>query len=91
MSPETIFDLHLLLGYVAWLLCFTMSMPGPGSRPWTQSQRNAPLPHCTAFASLGWFSSFLELLVNICPPALPRLRHMGTLQPEFSRFLCLQQ
>ena len=22
MSPETIFNLHLLLGYVAWLLCF---------------------------------------------------------------------
>jgi hypothetical protein len=22
MSPETIFDLHLILGYVAWLLCF---------------------------------------------------------------------
>src|SRR5690348_18325905 len=24
MSPETIFDLHLVLGYVAWLLCFTV-------------------------------------------------------------------
>jgi hypothetical protein len=24
MSPETIFDLHLLLGYVAWLLCFRL-------------------------------------------------------------------
>src|SRR6201993_1827274 len=22
MSPETIFNLHLVLGYVAWLLCF---------------------------------------------------------------------
>ena len=22
MSPETIFNLHLILGYVAWLLCF---------------------------------------------------------------------
>jgi hypothetical protein len=22
MSPETIFRLHLILGYVAWLLCF---------------------------------------------------------------------
>jgi hypothetical protein len=24
MSPEAIFDLHLVLGYVAWLLCFTV-------------------------------------------------------------------
>src|SRR5262249_24957297 len=22
MSPETVFDMHLILGYVAWLLCF---------------------------------------------------------------------
>ncbi len=24
MSPETIFNLHLVLGYVAWLLCFSV-------------------------------------------------------------------
>jgi hypothetical protein len=24
MSPETIFNLHLILGYVAWLLCFSV-------------------------------------------------------------------
>src|SRR5689334_23833120 len=24
MSPETIFRLHLILGYVAWLLCFSV-------------------------------------------------------------------
>lgn len=22
MSPQTLFQLHLVLGYVAWLLCF---------------------------------------------------------------------
>src|SRR5919198_4907759 len=22
MSPDTVFDMHLILGYVAWLLCF---------------------------------------------------------------------
>jgi hypothetical protein len=24
MSPETIFEMHLVLGYVAWLLCFSV-------------------------------------------------------------------
>jgi hypothetical protein len=32
MSPQTIFQIHLVLGYVAWLLCF-----GAYIRPWLKS------------------------------------------------------
>ena len=32
MSPETIFRIHLILGYVAWLLCFVVYI-----LPWLKS------------------------------------------------------
>ena len=32
MSPETIFNMHLILGYVAWLLCFVVYI-----LPWLKS------------------------------------------------------
>jgi hypothetical protein len=36
MSPETIFRIHLVLGYVAWLLCF-----GAYVWPWLELWRAA--------------------------------------------------
>jgi hypothetical protein len=84
MSPEIIFNLHLILGYVAWLLCFGVYvLPRLKSMAW--SQRNAPSLRCTASASSGWSLSFQASLARICPPlASPRSPPTGTWQPGCS-------
>jgi hypothetical protein len=53
MSPETIFNLHLILGYVAWLLCFGVYvMPGLKSMDLVAAQRAIATLHSFRFFGL---------------------------------------
>jgi hypothetical protein len=53
MSPEIIFDLHLILGYVAWLLCFGIYvMPRLKSMDLVAAQRAIATLHSFRFFGL---------------------------------------
>jgi hypothetical protein len=53
MSPETIFNLHLILGYVAWLLCFgAYVMPRLKSTDLVAAQRAIATLHSFRFFGL---------------------------------------
>ena len=53
MSPETIFNLHLILGYVAWLLCFgAYVMPRLKSMDPVKAQRAIATLHSFRFFGL---------------------------------------
>ena len=53
MSPETIFNLHLILGYVAWLLCFrAYLLPGLKSMDLVAAQRAIATLHTFRFFGL---------------------------------------
>jgi hypothetical protein len=53
MSPETIFRLHLILGYVAWLLCFSVYiMPRLKSMDLVAAQRAIATLHSFRFFGL---------------------------------------
>jgi hypothetical protein len=56
MSPSTIFNLHLILGYVAWLLCFCAYLL-PRLKSLDQVEALRAMPSCTASASSGLFLS----------------------------------
>src|ERR1700741_1638100 len=68
MSPETIFNLHLILGYVAWLLCF-----GVYILPWLKSMDLVAAQR--AIATLHSFRFFG--LVFILPGVGPNLPIAG--------------
>src|SRR3954466_902165 len=72
MSPETIFQIHLVLGYVAWLLCF-------GAYVWPKLQA---LDRVDAHRAIATFHSFRFFgLVFILPGVVgPHL------QPDFASF-----
>jgi hypothetical protein len=71
MTPETIFRIHLILGYVAWLLAF-----GAYIWPWLKSM--GPFEAQRAIATLHSFRFFG--LVFILPGAV------GNLPAEFTTF-----
>jgi len=53
MSPETIFNVHLVLGYVAWLLCFrTYLLPRLKSMDLVAAQRAIATLHSFRFFGL---------------------------------------
>ena len=52
MTPSIIFQTHLVLGYVAWLLCFGVYI-WPRLKAMDGSRRTAPSRRCTASASSG--------------------------------------
>lgn len=53
MLPETIFHLHLILGYVAWLLCFrAYLLPRLKSRDQVEAQRAIATLHSFRFFGL---------------------------------------
>jgi hypothetical protein len=53
MTPETIFRIHLILGYVAWLLFFgAYVMPRLRSMSWMDSQRAIATVHSFRFFGL---------------------------------------
>jgi len=72
LSPETIFQIHLVLGYVAWLLCF-------GGYVWPKLQG---LDRVDAHRAIATFHSFRYFgLVFILPGVVgPHL------QPDFASF-----
>ena len=66
MSPETIFRLHLILGYVAWLLCFSVYfMPRLKSMDMVAAQRAIATLHSFRFFGLVF------ILPGVVGPNLP--------------------
>jgi hypothetical protein len=66
MSPDTIFNLHLILGYVAWLLCFGVYvMPRLKSMDLVAAQRAIATLHSFRFFGLVF------ILPGVVGPNLP--------------------
>jgi hypothetical protein len=66
MSPEIIFNIHLILGYVAWLLCFrTYLFPRLRSMDQVEAQRAIATLHSFRFFGLVF------ILPGITGPNLP--------------------
>jgi len=66
MSPETIFNLHLILGYVAWLLCFrAYLLPRLKSMDMVAAQRAIATLHSFRFFGLVF------ILPGVVGPNLP--------------------
>src|SRR6516225_11239104 len=66
MSPETIFNLHLILGYVAWLLCFGVYiLPRLKSMDLIAAQRAIATLHSFRFFGLVF------ILPGVVGPDLP--------------------
>jgi hypothetical protein len=66
MSPEVLFRWHLVLGYVAWLLCF-------GTYVWPRLRSMTPFDAQRAIATLHSFRFFglVFLLPGVVGPDLP--------------------
>jgi len=66
MSPETIFNLHLILGYVAWLLCLGVyAMPRLKSMDLVAAERAIATLHGFRFFGLAF------ILPGVVGPNLP--------------------
>ena len=66
MSPETLFNIHLVLGYVAWLLCFGVYvMPRLKSMDRAEAQRAIATLHSFRFFGLVF------ILPGVVGPNLP--------------------
>jgi hypothetical protein len=66
MSPETIFNMQLILGYVAWLLCFrTYLLPGLKSMDRVEAQRAIATLHSFRFFGLVF------IIPGVVGPNLP--------------------
>ena len=66
MSPETIFNMHLVLGYVAWLLCFgAYILPRLKSMDQVEAQRVIATLHSFRFFGLVF------ILPGVVGPNLP--------------------
>ena len=66
MSPETIFNLHLILGYVAWMLCFGVYiLPRLKSMDLVAAQRAIATLHSFRFFGLVF------ILPGVVSPDLP--------------------
>jgi hypothetical protein len=66
MSPETIFKVHLILGYIAWLLCFrTYLLPRLKSMNLVAAQRAIATVHSFRFFGLVF------ILPGVVGPNLP--------------------
>ncbi len=84
MSPEIIFSLHLILGYVAWLLCFGVYiLPRLKSMDPVAAQRAIATLH--SFRFFGLVFILPGVVGRICP-LLASLRSppTGTWQPGCS-------
>ena len=66
MSPATVFDTHLILGYVAWLLCFTAYLwPRLKAMDRVAAQRAIATLHSFRFFGLAF------IIPGVVGPALP--------------------
>jgi hypothetical protein len=73
MSPETIFNTHLFLGYVAWLLCFGVYvMPRLKSMDLVAAQRSTSTLHSFRFFGLVF------ILPGVVGPNLPAITRTET-------------
>ena len=66
MSPETIFNLHLILGYVVWLLCF-----GVYILPWLKSMDLVAAQRAIATLHSFRFFGLVFILPGVVGPNLP--------------------
>jgi hypothetical protein len=66
MSPETIFRIHLVLGYVVWLLCF-----GTYVLPWLKSMDRVEAHRAIATLHSFRFFGLVFLLPGVVGPNLP--------------------
>jgi len=66
MSPETIFNLHLILGYVAWLLCFGLYI-----LPWLKSMDLVASQRAIATLHSFRFFGLVFILPGVVGPNLP--------------------
>src|SRR5258706_6469707 len=66
MSPETLFRIHLVLGYVAWLLCF-----GVYVLPWLKSRDRVDAHRAIATVHSLRFFGLVFILPGVVGPNLP--------------------
>src|SRR5216684_5660994 len=66
MSPEIIFNLHLILGYVAWLLCFAVY-----TLPWLKSMDLVAALRVIATLHSFRFFGRVFILPGVVGPNLP--------------------
>ncbi len=66
MLPETIFNLHLILGYVAWLLCFAVYI-----LPWLKSMDLVAAQRAIATLHSFRFFGLVFILPGVVGPNLP--------------------
>src|SRR4030088_998223 len=66
MSPEPLFQIHLVLGYVAWLLCF-----GAYVWPWLKSMDRVAAQRVIATVHSFRFFGLVFLLPGVVGPNLP--------------------
>src|SRR5271156_2006745 len=66
MSPETIFQIHLVLGYVAWLLCFCAYI-----WPWLRSMERTEALRAIATLHSFRFFGLSFLLPGVVGPDMP--------------------
>ena len=83
MSPETIFNMHLILGYVAWLLCFrAYLLPRLKSMEQVEAQRAIATLH--SFRFFGLVFILPGVVGQSARLASPRSPLTGTWQLECS-------
>jgi hypothetical protein len=66
MSPETLFRIHLALGYVAWLLCFSAYI-----WPWLKSMDRVSAQRAIATLHSFRFFGLVFILPGVVGPDLP--------------------
>ena len=66
MSPQPIFQIHLVLGYVAWLLCF-----GAYIWPWLKSMDRVEAQRAIATLHSFRFFGLVFILPGVVGPNLP--------------------
>ena len=66
MTPETLFQIHLVLGYVAWLLCL-----GAYGLPWLKSMDRVEAHRAIATLHSFRFFGLVFILPGIVGPNLP--------------------
>jgi hypothetical protein len=66
MSPELIFQIHLVLGYLAWLLCF-----GTYILPWLKSMDRVSAQRAIATLHSFRFFGLVFILPGVVGPNLP--------------------
>jgi hypothetical protein len=67
MSPETVFNMQLMVGYVAWLLCFRSYL-----WPWLKSMDSVEVQRAIATLHSFRFFGLVFIIPGVVGPNLPR-------------------